>query len=389
MTAPVRRPRILCVDDEQHVLDGLTRVLRRSYEVETVRGGMQALHRLERRPHFEVIISDMRMPGINGTKVLSAAREAMPDATRMLLTGQADVQDAIGAVNEGQIFRFLTKPCRPTELETALQHAVEQYDLRVAQRQVVQETLTGSIRALIEMLSIVNPTAFSRATRARELIVAVMHLIGFKDVWHMEMAAMLSQVGVLALPPDVATRLSEGRPLSDAEEELVAKMPEEALRILGDIPRLEEVREILTCLMYDFEALSGQPLRGEKIPLGARLLRPILDLDRLTSGGMKPLEAIQQLQARVDRYDPAVLADLATVYRRGHTNEPYIEMKLTEVQEGMTFVADVRMPDGTLLIARRQKVTEALLDRIHMFWSTIESVNPVRVAPPEEQPVAP
>jgi DNA-binding NtrC family response regulator len=131
MTTPARRPRILCVDDEQHVLDGLSRVLRRSYEVETVRGGAQALYRLERRPLLEVVISDMRMPQVNGTKVLAAAREHMPDATRLLLTGQADVHDAVGAVNEGQIFRYLTKPCRPSDLEKALHQAVEQYDLRV------------------------------------------------------------------------------------------------------------------------------------------------------------------------------------------------------------------------------------------------------------------
>jgi response regulator RpfG family c-di-GMP phosphodiesterase len=381
MTATPRRPRILCVDDEQHVLDGLSRILRRSYEVEVARGGALAIYRLERRPYFEVVISDMRMPQVNGTKVLQAAREHMPDATRMLLTGQADVHDAAGAVNEGQIFRYLTKPCSPTELDRALQQAVEQHDLRVAQRQLIEETLTGSVRSIVELLAMANPMAFGRANRARELVVAVTRLIGFRDVWHMEMAALLSQIGVLTLPPELAQRLGEGGELTAAEEQLVDRLPHEALRVLGTIPRLDEVRETLSCLMLDFDGAPEDGPRGEQIPLGARLLRPILDLDRLMSRSIAPLEAVRRLEQRGGRYDPAVLTDLASLFQRGVANEPYVEMKLTEVREGMIFVADVRQPDGTLLIARRQKVTESLLDRIHSYWANLDTVNPVRVAP--------
>jgi response regulator RpfG family c-di-GMP phosphodiesterase len=379
MTSP--RPRILCVDDEQHVLDGLSRILRRSYEVEVARGGVVALQRLQQRPHFAVVMSDMRMPGFNGTKVLKAAREQMPDATRVLLTGQADVQDAIGAVNEGHIFRYLTKPCRPTDLEAALQQAVEQHQLRIAQRELLEETLTGSVRGLVDLLAMAHPVAFGRATRARELVVALGGLIGFKDVWCIEMAAMLSQIGMLTLPADLAVRLAEGQPLSGEEEAQVGRMPQEALRVLQGIPRLDEVRTILHGLGLDFVGSPGQDPEGEAIPLGARILRPILDLDRLTSAGTSPVNAVRELQARTGLYDPAVLTDLGVILGRVAESESFVELQLTDVQVGMTFVRDVRMPDGTLLIARRQPVTEALLDRIHGYWAHIEAINPVRVAP--------
>lgn len=373
------KPRILCVDDEQHVLDGLSRVLRREYEVEVARGGGPALHRLREKPSFAVVMSDMRMPGINGTIVLKAAREQMPDATRLLLTGQADVKDAIGAINEGQIFRYLTKPCRPADLEIALQQAVEQHDLRIAQRQLLEETLTGSMRGLVELLALANPVAFGRASRARQLIADLARLIGFRDAWQMEMAAMLSQVGVLTLDPDLARRLAEGQALTDEEELAVERMPGHALRVLGDIPRLDEVRSILSALELGF-GTEGTGPTGEEIPLGARLLRAVLDFDRLTCRGLTPTVALEQLRGREGRYDLAVLADLGAIVKPDLVGEPFVEMPLREVREGMTFLADVRMPDGTLLIACRQLVTESLLDRIHSYWAGMDSLPPVRVA---------
>jgi response regulator RpfG family c-di-GMP phosphodiesterase len=383
MSAP--RPRILCVDDEQHVLDGLSRVLRREYEVEVARGGGPALYRLAEKPLFAVIMSDMRMPGINGTMVLKAAREQMPDATRLLLTGQAEVKDAIGAVNEGQIFRYLTKPCKPSDLEVALRHAVEQHDLRISQRQLLEETLTGSMRGLVELLAMANPDAFGRAGRARQLIVALARLIGFRDVWQMELAAMLSQVGMLTLAPELLRRLADGASLTAEEERIVERMPRAALRVLGDIPRVDEVRDILAALDLRFVPEDESSPSGETIPLGARLLRVVLDYDRLTSRGLGPADAVAELRRREGHYDPAVLTDLATVLAREPAAEHYVAMRLRDVQVGMTFVADVRMPDGTLLIARQQQVTEALLDRIQSFWAGMDFLDPVRVVPPAQE----
>src|SRR5689334_10150530 len=101
--------RILCVDDERSLLDGLTLTLGRRYDVETATSGAQALELLERDPNRAVIMSDMRMPGMDGATFLAKARGMVPEAVRVLLTGQAEIETAIAAVNEGQVFRFLTK----------------------------------------------------------------------------------------------------------------------------------------------------------------------------------------------------------------------------------------------------------------------------------------
>lgn len=375
------KPRILCVDDEQHVLDGISRVMRSQFEIVTAPGGGPALQRLQDRPGYAVIMSDMRMPGLSGAAVLKAARDQMPDATRLLLTGQADLKDAMAAINEGQIFRFLTKPCRPQELEVVLQQAVEQHELRIAQRQLLEETLTGSVQGLIELMAMAHPIAFGRANRARQLMASLGKLIGFRDLWQMEMAAMLSQLGVITMPPDLARRLYDGTTLTADEEERVRRMPQEALRVLGVIPRLDEVRAILGSLNTDF----AEPGAGDTLPLGARMLRIILDHDRLISAGCDHAQALAALHAATGRYDPAVLADLTTVLGHGVPGEgAFLEIPLEKVREGMVFLRDVRMEDGTLLIARLQKATPALLDRINDYWLHITLREPVRIAPPTD-----
>src|SRR5687768_872607 len=104
-------PVVLCVDDEPQVLAGLSVSLRRRYEILTATSGAEALAVLARRPDVAVVVSDMRMPGMDGAAFLAKAKEIAPDAVRVLLTGYSEIDAAMNAVNQGQIFRFLTKPC--------------------------------------------------------------------------------------------------------------------------------------------------------------------------------------------------------------------------------------------------------------------------------------
>ena len=132
------KPQILCVDDEQRVVEGLALVLRREYEVHTASGADEALKKLREVPDLAVVVSDMRMPRMDGAAFLHEVMVRRPDAARILLTGQADRDEAIRAVNQGQIFRFLTKPCPPDQLKTAIDAGVVQYRLLNAERSILQ-----------------------------------------------------------------------------------------------------------------------------------------------------------------------------------------------------------------------------------------------------------
>ena len=132
------KPRILLVDDEPQLLAGLQIHLRRLYEVHLAQTGADAIELLRELPGFAVIISDMRMPGMTGVEVLRRAASMAPETTRMLLTGYADIESAIGAVNEGKVFRFLTKPCAPPTLLAAVADAVAAHRELLGERAFVR-----------------------------------------------------------------------------------------------------------------------------------------------------------------------------------------------------------------------------------------------------------
>jgi len=105
--------KILFVDDEKFVLDTFRRNLRKHFEIETAEGSMAAFDQLERNGPFAVVVSDLKMPKMNGVEFLSMVKTRYPDSIRIMLTGQGDLNTAVAAVNQGSIFRFLTKPCSP------------------------------------------------------------------------------------------------------------------------------------------------------------------------------------------------------------------------------------------------------------------------------------
>lgn len=140
------RPRILCVDDEQNVLDGLTRTLRSHFVVETVTAGAQALEKIRTGEPFAVVVSDQRMPQMDGVRLLAHIRTVAPFTVRVLLTGQADMESAIAAVNEGNIFRFLTKPCSTEALLNALDACVEQYRLVISEKSCWRKPCAAALK---------------------------------------------------------------------------------------------------------------------------------------------------------------------------------------------------------------------------------------------------
>ncbi|MGB6131962.1 MAG: response regulator [Acidobacteriaceae bacterium] len=131
--------KILFVDDEASVLAALRRILHASFEVRTASSGGEGLLMLDRDGPFAVVISDMQMPGMNGAEFLSRVRQRAPCTVRMLLTGHADLHNAIDAVNRGQILHFLTKPCPANVLIAAINSGLDQYHAAVEQRELSRE----------------------------------------------------------------------------------------------------------------------------------------------------------------------------------------------------------------------------------------------------------
>lgn len=376
--------RILCVDDEPNVLDGLRRVTRGVFQLTTAVGAAEGLAALEEAQDFAVVLSDLRMPGMDGIAFLERAREAAPDASRMLLTGNADLNSAMEAVNRGAIFRFLLKPCASETLLSALAAAVEQNRLVTSERVLLEQTLHGSIKALTDVLALINPAGFGRAARAKALAGGIAEALGNEGRWQVEVAAMLSQIGTVTLAPDTVEKLYSGSTLTHSESVSVKRLPAIASEVIASIPRLEEVREILTQQNFRFDGAGrpgGKPA-GKEIPWGARLLKLVLDYDLLESQGLAPRMAVDALRGREGHYDPELLDALTEHCGLGEAQQKVVAIMIADVRPGMIFVEDIRTTTGLLLIARGQEVTERLAERIQNFRHLIDTKQQVHVVIP-------
>jgi response regulator RpfG family c-di-GMP phosphodiesterase len=381
---PSDRPRVLCVDDEPRVLAGLSRTLRAWYDVVTAECAADAVKLLVEEGPFAVVISDMRMPKADGATFLAAAREVAPDTTRILLTGQADLDAAIRAINRGRIFRFLEKPCPPDVLHDAVQTGVDQYELVTAQRVLLQQTLRGSVAMLTDVLAMVDPVAFGRGQRIQRIVATLCEGLDVPDRWPIDVASMLSQLGTVILPTETAAKLAEGAPLDDGERAMVDRSRHVPLELLGNIPRLDPVREILKYCEKRFDG-SGPPagrLVGRDIPLGARLLKLAADYDALFAPGRKGAEILDELRSRTGWYDPTLFEALVAA-RLDAEQAEIRSVSLPELSPGMTLVDDVATTDGLLIVPRGHVITPHLVQRIRNFSRGREVRTPVRVTLPE------
>src|SRR3984957_1942605 len=355
-------PHVLCVDDEPRVVDGLALHLRRDYQGRTAKSAWGAPLLLKEHGAPAVIVSDMRMPGMDGAPLLKHVRNLHPETTRILLTGDPGRDVAVAAVNEGQIFRYLTKPCPADQLRTAIEAGVAQHRLLIAERVLLQETLLGCIRALIDVLAITNPVAFGRATRVKRLAADLAIAAGSSGFWQLEAAAMLSQIGYISLPTELVEKLYYGTHLTPEERVLADGAPQVAQKLLSHIPRLETVMEILSASR---DVKSDLPEGLAK--LGADILRLVIEYDSLIAQGHPIDRAIAAIRAQTQRHDSKLVERLEAQVGALSEVQKLTEVAVGDVTPGMVFMDDLRTHIGTLLVPKGFEVTETFLERARNF----------------------
>ena len=360
-------PRLLLVDDEPAVLDGLRRQLRRLYAVSVAVGAAQALEILENDGPFAVVVSDMRMPGMDGAAFLSEVRRRYPDTTRLLLTGQADTESAVSAVNDGQVFRFLIKPCTAEALQSSLADAVELHRLVTVEKDLLEQTLRASVQSLIDVLALAQPSTFSRAVRISQTVAQLAEALEVDQLWEAEISGMLAQVGAVTLPADVLEKLDQGLLLSAEERDMLDGVPATSARLIASIPRLEGVADAIAQQRTRYDGAGrgpGAPY-GDDLPLIARILRVAVDFDLLRTHRIPPLTAIAHMRGDGGAYDPRVLETWHACHVvDGAPGDVPVVVTFDQLQPGMVLMEDVLSGAGTVLLGRGSVVTEALRDRL-------------------------
>lgn len=374
--------RILFVDDDANVLSAYQRTLRKRFTLDTALSGDAGLNMLENNGPYAVIIADMQMPGMNGIEFLKRTMDKAPDTVRLMLTGNADQKTAVEAINHGQVFTFLSKPCRQESLEAALEKALRQYQLVCAEKELLEETLNGSIKVLTDILAIVDPDAFGHAQRLRDEVLAVAKWFGIPRAWEFEIGAMLSQIGTVAIPPVVLSRFRSRQPLNDTEKQMVERIPEIGANLIAKIPRMELVEKIVRYQRKNFDG-TGYPddtVSGADIPMGSRILRVLSDLVTVERSGKSRAEAFDQLKQRFGVYDPSVLEAVASCFDLSITEraEPkHIEFK--DLRVGHILVSDILTADGTLVVAAGAQISQALMRKLHNFSEILGLREPISV----------
>jgi len=374
--------RILLVDDDLNILQGFKRQLRKRFHVETAPGGKEGLEAVVKGGPFAVIVSDMQMPEMDGIQFLNTVRQLAPDSVRMMLTGNADQKTAMDAVNDGHIFRFLTKPCSPEALTKALEAGLEQHRLITAERELLSKTLSGSVSVLTEVLSLVNPTAFGHATSVRRLVRQICQEVQVDNAWEIEVAAMLSQVGCVTIPETTMAKLSSGEEVSAEELQTYQGHPQVGYNLILKIPRLKGVAEIIAYQQKRFDG-SGGPNDGkqaDQIPFGARVLKLVIDVVQLLSAEKSTDDVFAAIHDRDGWYDPSVVDALAAVLDVEYVIK---SVEIEQLEENMTLDENVVTQSGNLVLARGHEVTSSLRERLTTLARTVGGVRePIRVRCP-------
>jgi response regulator RpfG family c-di-GMP phosphodiesterase len=380
MAVAIMSERILFVDDEPSVLDAIQRTLRKHAEVRTAPSGADGLRLLDEAGPFALVISDMRMPVMNGAQFLAKVREKQPDAVRMILSGQADLQATIAAVNEGHIYRFLGKPCPPEQLLAAVEDGLKQYRLLTAEKVLLEQTLSGSIKMLIEILGFVSPAASSRAARLQRYTLELTAALGLPQRWQWGLAAFVSQIGCVALPKDILSKVETGQRLNDEETRLYGSHPEVAGKLLSAIPRLEDVAAIVTAQFGPMN-FAGKPhdLRQWDVrSVGQLLLRTAIEFDLLIARGTSSEDAVDALRSPKFGLPRAIVNALLTL---PIVSEAQVvrHIRLKELLPGMILDEDLVSPKGIRLVPSGLEVTGTLIVRLTSIADGVGVVQPFRV----------
>jgi response regulator RpfG family c-di-GMP phosphodiesterase len=418
-TAPAATSTLLCVDDEPNVLASLQRVFRPlGCRVLTAPGGAEALALLEREP-VDLVISDMRMPGMSGAVFLEQVAQRWPATRRMLLTAYADLDSTIAAINKGQIHQYIAKPWVDVQLRLAAQNAIGHKQLteerarlidrveeqneqlvklnsglkgEVAARtgeleqtvmflehahQALRNSYDTAIKAFASLLDMRSTRLAGHAARVAELAGMLAQRLGLGGMERRDLAnaALIHDLGKIGLPDALVERPYHG--LTDADRATV-----EGHAVAGEalLLALEPLRGAAQIIRHHHERFDGEGypdrLAGETIPPGARVLAVANDYDALQIGTLT-VERLDAEQARDfiaanrgKRYDPRVVDILLALLGeppRRHAPEKPIESGT--LRAGMTLARDLKMQNGLLLLSAGHVVEDSAIAHIRRLES--------------------
>lgn len=361
------KPRILVVDDDNFLLKVFRNSLNENeFEFDAAISGERALEKVkDQETPYEVIVSDMLMPGINGVQLLNTMREQYPDTVRILLTGCSDITCISEAINQVDVFRFIPKPLNPNKVNIVIRDAVKQQRLVVAEHEILQNTLVKSVDALVKILEVTNGTAFALTEHVRTYSVTLGTQLKAPKMWGLEIAALLSQIGCITIPELVLERYYWGDELTPKENAMLSNHGEVGKSIIGNIPRLEEVADVVAAAnrLIDLKGFEERHL----ISMHAAIIKVAIEFDMLARRGKGKEEILEILSDEKRGLPPALLEALEHVEIVAPQTVT-VELEIDQIKNGMYIEENVKTKEGVLIVSKGHRVNEAVRNRLINFF---------------------
>ena len=269
-----KRYKILIVDDEEDNLALLYRTLRSKYDVTKAHSAIEALEILNTET-FDCILSDHKMPIMDGVEFLKRVNEIQPRTMRLLVTAYSDVKILIDAINYAKIYRYIKKPYSPDELLMIVESALECYQLKIDNENLIndlKDLFSGTVKAIIEALDAKDSFTLGRSRRVAYYAAKIVNKLALKpsEVSQIELAGLLHDIGMIGVAESI---LNKTQKLTDEEYEKIKMHVHYSVKILEDIKQLYDITEIIK-YHHEYYNGCGYPygLKGEEIPLGSRII---------------------------------------------------------------------------------------------------------------------
>ncbi len=377
--------KVLFVDDDTRILSAFQRRLRRNFDFQIASSAQDALEILSKDGPFAVVISDQQMPGMKGIEFLKEVMTRDPMTVRIMLTGNADRETAVASVNDSAVYRYLNKPCPIEVIAETIDEAIREYGTAAAEKKLLEETLAGSVKVLVDVLAANEPEAFNAVANLRKNGQRFARFLKLRKTWTLDMAIMLSPIGQVMLPPQLRAKLALGKPLNDVEQDLARRAPEVARNLLLNIPRLKDVADSIYYMDkgYDGSGFPDDRVAGDEIPLNARILCLLKHLTGAEHQGLPDADAFEALDAKAHLFDRDLLAQMRTCFLNPAASEETQivkrSLKIAELLPGDKAVNDVKTQSGELVLARGNEFSDAVIERIRQFHKMRPLAEPVEI----------
>ncbi len=378
MEAYQRNNRILYVDDEGALLSAFTALLRKEpVEITTLQDSTKIEQILTEKGPFAAVFSDQRMPGLDGVGVLEAVAKAHPASIRVMITGFADHNDTLRAINIGGITSYIAKPWDDGHLKALVRESVHRYNLagentyllgalKLANdslKEALDGTVTGTVRLLGDMVQTLNPDAGMRATRVRQLgraLLEMMPEVEEQERREITLALDLAFLGIAALPPWIQVSLNK-QGFSSLERFPVARTHHLiASGLVKEIPGFENVARILRLLGKNYDG-SGDPTdefaAGEKLPLGSRMLHILVELERKTTEKFRGREMLEWMLRQPAMFDTALINRMLKRPEGQAGEASTSDVGIDGLKPGMVLLEDVMNSENQCLMRAGTAVT--------------------------------